>query len=208
VSTLAIANNRIVSNNRSGSSSIGGVDITAAARNVVVNNNVIGNLVDTLGKQKYGIRATVPVTGTASNNVIVGNDIGCISNADKFNFRQSGNFPTDCGDINFLGDKDFYAYVRTNPIVNFDANDYLTYDRSYNQFNFLIGSSVVARINATQIYSAAGLTAAGAVKGASFAATSGGADNKAVCWKAESGGSRTLGYCSTAVDTSGSCTCN
>ena len=39
--------------------------------------------------------------------------------------------------------------LTTNPVINFDANDYLTYDRSSNAFNTLIGSSTITSVSAT-----------------------------------------------------------
>lgn len=36
-----------------------------------------------------------------------------------------------------------------NPILATDANDYMTYDRTANEFLFVIGGTTVARINAS-----------------------------------------------------------
>ncbi len=47
-------------------------------------------------------------------------------------------------------DPDFYMEMQgSNPIISFDGNDFIQYDRAANKFNFIIGSVVQASIDAT-----------------------------------------------------------
>jgi hypothetical protein len=73
----------------------------------------------------------------------------------------------------------------------------------------LTGNEFLRYGHATIWSSDNGTTKTAVVDGSTGAISSAlGADNKAVCWKAASGGVRVLGYCSTQPDSAGSCTCN
>lgn len=61
----------------------------------------------------------------------------------------------------FANDGQFYAGKSgNNPFINFDANDYLIYDRAGNTFNFAIGGTQVFRIDANGLIQAAAFTSA------------------------------------------------
>jgi cupin superfamily acireductone dioxygenase involved in methionine salvage len=73
---------------------------------------------------------------------------------------------TSSGNI-YLGASEFYAKETTNPLLNFDTNDYLAYDKTENEYRFIIGGTSVFEINANEILvNANKLNISGSISGA------------------------------------------
>jgi hypothetical protein len=72
---------------------------------------------------------------------------------------------TSSGNI-YLGASEFYGQDTTNPLLNFDTNDYLEYDRTANEYRFRVGGTSALEINANEILvNANKLNISGAISG-------------------------------------------
>jgi predicted nucleotide-binding protein (sugar kinase/HSP70/actin superfamily) len=73
---------------------------------------------------------------------------------------------TSSGNI-YLGANSFYTQDTTNPLINFDTNDYLEYDKTENEYRFKIGNASIFEINAGEVLvNANKLNISGAISGA------------------------------------------
>jgi hypothetical protein len=107
------------------------------------------------GVNSVGVTSPVKDTGTSSAPVIGVN----ASDANTANYLvqrdASGNFTA--GTITatqYTIDANYYLTLSSsNPVISFDSNDFLSYDRTANQYNFQIGGSGVLALNATALQS-------------------------------------------------------
>ena len=107
------------------------------------------------GVNSVGVTSPVTNTGTSSAPVIGVN----ASDANTANYLvqrdASGNFTA--GTITatqYTIDANYnLALSSSNPVISFDSNDFLSYDRTANQYNFQIGGSGVLALNATALQS-------------------------------------------------------
>jgi hypothetical protein len=107
------------------------------------------------GVNSVGVTSPVTNTGTSSAPVIGVN----ASDANTANYLvqrdASGNFTA--GTITatqYTIDANYnLALSSSNPVISFDSNDFLSYDRTANQYNFQIGGSGVLASNATALQS-------------------------------------------------------
>jgi len=107
------------------------------------------------GVNSVGVTSPVKDTGTSSAPVIGVN----ASDANTANYLVqrdgSGNFAA--GTITatqYTVDTNYYLTLSSsNPVISFDSNDFLSYDRTSNQYNFQINGSGVLASNATALQS-------------------------------------------------------
>jgi hypothetical protein len=107
------------------------------------------------GVNSIGVTFPVKDTGTSSAPIIGVN----ASDANTPNYLvqrdASGNF--SAGTISatqYTVDTNYYLTLSSsNPVISFDSNDFLSYDRTSNQYNFQINGSGVFASNATALQS-------------------------------------------------------
>jgi hypothetical protein len=107
------------------------------------------------GVTSVSVTAPVVDTGTASIPNIGVNSSS--ANTNNFLVRRdaSGNFSaSNITASQYTIDANYnLTLAASNPTVSFDANDFLSYDRTANQYNFQIGGSGVLASNATALQS-------------------------------------------------------
>jgi hypothetical protein len=109
---------------------------------------VTGNSITT--NRGYGINPAVGGVKLAiGDNIFENNGLGDINNANTPAVRAKAWYTTarDMAAEVFRLDATCYLQMQGgSPLINFDANDYLLYDRGGNQWTFLIGGSAVAAV--------------------------------------------------------------
>jgi hypothetical protein len=107
------------------------------------------------GVTSVAVTAPVVDTGTASAPNIGVNSSS--ANTNNFLVRRDGSGNFSASNITasqYTIDANYnLTLAASNPTVSFDANDFLSYDRTANQYNFQIGGSGVLASNATALQS-------------------------------------------------------
>lgn len=136
-----------------------GVRVDDALAQVQVNGQVHNN-------SGWGVNANV-----ANNNVLVSpslirdNTLGSINPANPSTIPLISQWES----VSYLnatvqatfGDQSFYAQIQaSNPVINFDANDYYTYDRASNSHEWFVGGNIAQLLVSTGAVLYAGGSAA------------------------------------------------
>jgi hypothetical protein len=103
------------------------------------------------------VAVTAPVTDTGSAAVPNIGVNAASANTNNYLVQRdaSGNFSaSNITASQYTVDANYYlTLAASNPTVSFDTNDFLSYDRTANQYNFQIGGSGVLASNATALQS-------------------------------------------------------
>lgn len=150
-----IDNCKIYINSAFGASQASGIKVAAGASYFKITNNTIGKGPLGTGLQKYGIEVAVGASDhyVICNNMLHGNATSALSDGGSGTDKRVHHNPPAFDPISYVGDASFsFSLSASNPVIGFDATDYLTYDRTGNTLSTVIGGAVVHQIGATSTY--------------------------------------------------------
>ena len=135
----------------------GRLPISATVGHVLTSTGTTATWQAPSGAGVASVSVTAPVTDTGSASVPNIGVNAASANTNNYLVQRDGSGNFSASNITasqYTVDANYYlTLAASNPTVSFDTNDFLSYDRTANQYNFQIGGSGVLASNATALQS-------------------------------------------------------